>query len=374
MSRDLDARHMQRALDLAERGWGRVAPNPMVGAVVVRDGEVVGEGFHAEWGGPHAEVAALRAAGTNARGAVLYVSLEPCHHQGKTGPCTHEIVGAGISRVVCAVREVNPEAAGGAEWLLERGVEVTRGICEAEAEELNAVHFKTFRCGRSFVSLKYALTLDAKLSEAAGSSSRITGAEAVREAHRLRAGHDAVMVGIGTALMDDPQLTVRDWSAPRQAPVRVVLDSDLRLPIDSRLVRSARDVPVWVFGAPEAPADRAAQLESRGVTLFRASRYVDGSGLDLGMVLAALWERSVRSVFCEGGGRLGSAWLAAGLVDRLYTFISPLIYGEGGVPAFQGELTERAREWRLVERRELGGDTLLVMRPGAGDGSESGVG
>lgn len=361
MTESLDARHMRRALELAKRGWGRVAPNPMVGAVVVRDGEVVGEGYHAEWGGPHAEVAALSAAGTEARGAVLYVSLEPCHHEGKTGPCTHEIVRAGVVRVVCAAREANPEAAGGAAWLLEQGLQVTQGVCEAEAEDLNAIHFETFRCGRPFVSLKYALTLDAKLSEAVGSSSRITSAEAVRESHRLRAGHDAVLIGIGTALVDDPQLTVREWSAPRRAPVRVILDSGLRLPLESRLALSARDVPVWVFAAPQAPVDRAAQLESMGVNVFRVNRYGDGPGLDLGMVLATLWERNVRSVFCEGGGRLGSAWLAAGLVDRLYTFISPLIFGERGVPAFQGDLTV-AGKWRLTERRELGPDTLLVMR------------
>lgn len=364
MTMDLDAQHMRRALDLAEHGWGRVAPNPMVGAVVVRDGVVVGEGYHAEWGGPHAEVAALRAAGEKSRGAVLYVSLEPCHHTGKTGPCTREIVRAGIARVVCAVNEANPEAAGGAEWLLEHGVEVTRGVCQLEAEDLNAIHFSTFRRRRPFLSLKYALSLDARLSEAPGSASRITSGGAVREAHRLRAGHDAVLVGIGTALVDDPRLTVREWSAPRRAPVRVVLDSRLRLPIGSRLARSARDVPVWVFAAPDASADRAAQLAASGVNVIRVNRYSDSPGLDLGMVLAALQERNVRSVLCEGGGRLGSAWLAGGLVDRFYAFIAPLIFGEEGIAAFQGELAG-AGQWRLAGRKDLGPDTLLVVRPRA---------
>ena len=372
MTKDLDAIHMRRALDLAERGWGRVAPNPMVGAVVVRDGVVVGEGYHAEWGGPHAEVAALNAAGDKSRGAVLYVSLEPCHHTGKTGPCTHEIVRAGIERVVCAVAEVNPEAAGGAEWLRQHGVEVTSGVCQLEAEDLNAIHFSTFRRRRPFLSLKYALSLDARLSEAPGSASRITSEEAVREAHRLRAGHDAVLVGIGTALVDDPQLTVREWSAPRRAPVRVVLDSCLRLPIASRLARSARDVPVWVFAAPDASADRAAQLKSSGVNVIWVNRYTDGPGLDLGMVLATLWERNVRSVLCEGGGRLGSAWLAAGLVDRFYAFIAPLIFGEQGVAAFQGEVAAEAGRWRLVGRRELGRDTLLVVQSQAAEDRKAG--
>jgi diaminohydroxyphosphoribosylaminopyrimidine deaminase/5-amino-6-(5-phosphoribosylamino)uracil reductase len=367
---DLDVRHMRRALELAKRGWGRVAPNPMVGAVIVRDGVVVGEGYHAEWGGPHAEVAALRAAWDKTRGATLYVSLEPCHHHGKTGPCSHEIKRAGIARVVCAASEVNPEATGGAEWLLDNGVEVSRGVCESEAEDLNAVHFHAFRRRRPFLALKYALTLDAKLSEGPGRSSRITGAEAVREAHRLRAGHDAVMVGIGTARVDDPQLTVREWLAPRRAPLRAVLDSGLRLPPESRLVQSARDVPVWVFGALDAPSERAARLESSGVSVIRVKRYADNSGLDLGMVLAKLWERNVTSVLCEGGGRLGSAWLASGYVDRLYAFVAPRVFGEPGVAAFQGERGRAADEWRLIERQELGSDTLLVMSPAAAAAGE----
>ncbi len=360
---DLDVRHMRRALELARRGWGRVAPNPMVGAVIVRDGAVVGEGHHAEWGGPHAEVVALKAAGDRARGAVLYVSLEPCHHRGKTGPCSHEVRRAGIARVVCAASEVNPEASGGSEWLLDHGIEVTPGVCESEAVDLNAIHFHTFRRQRPFLALKYALTLDARLSEAPGRSSRITGPEAVREAHRLRAGHDAVMVGIGTARVDDPQLTVRDWPAPRQAPVRIVLDSGLCLPPESRLVQSARDVPLWVFGALDAPAEPAARLEASGVKVIRVRRYADNSGLDLGMVLASLWERNVVSVLCEGGGRLGSAWLASGYVDRLYAFVAPRLFGEPGVAAFQGAGQRAVVEWRLVERQGLGSDTLLVMAP-----------
>jgi diaminohydroxyphosphoribosylaminopyrimidine deaminase/5-amino-6-(5-phosphoribosylamino)uracil reductase len=356
---------MRRALELAELGWGEVAPNPMVGAVVARAGEVVGEGFHQRWGGPHAEVVALRAAGERARGATLFVTLEPCHHRGKTGPCSHLVAESGIARVVYAVAEVNPEAAGGAAWLRNRGVEVKSGVCETEAETLNAVYFNAFRRERPFLALKYALSLDSRLSEGAGQSTRITGPEAVRKAHRLRAGHDAVMVGIGTALVDDPQLTVREWETPRIKPVRVVLDSDLRLPETSRLVASARETPVWVLAAPYASAQRSARLEGAGVTVVKIPRAADSGGLDLGAVLATLWQREIRSLLCEGGGELGAAWLAGGHVDRFYVFIAPVLVGRSGVPAFPGERGLAARDWQLIGREELGPDTLLVLSPAA---------
>ncbi len=354
---------MRRALELAELGWGSVAPNPMVGAVVVREGEVIGEGYHKKWGGPHAEVEALRSAGEHARGATLFVTLEPCHHRGKTGPCSHLIAESGIARVVYAAGEVNPEAAGGAAWLRTRGVDVEPGVCETEAEALNAVHFNAFRRKRPFLALKYALSLDSMLSEGAGRTTRITGPEAVRKAHRLRAGHDAVMVGIRTALVDDPQLTVREWKTPRKAPVRVVLDSDLRLPERSRLVGSARETPVWVLAAPDAPAKLSARLEEEGVTVVRIPRSADSAGLDLGAVLATLWRREIRSVLCEGGGELGAAWLAGGHVDRFYAFLAPVLIGKSGVPAFHGERGLAARDWRLIGREELGPDTLLVLSP-----------
>ena len=351
---------MRTALELAERGWGHVAPNPMVGAVLVRDGEVVSEAFHAEYGSPHAEVEALRAAGASGRGATLYVTLEPCHHTGKTGPCTLQIAEAGIARVVCALPEINPQASGGADWLRERGVEVEFGVCELEARDLNAVHLSMFRRRRPFLSLKYALSLDARLSERPGVAVQVTGEAARAEAHRLRAGHDAVMIGIGTALADDPLLTVREWPAPRVAPLRVVLDSMLRLPLESKLVAGAGEVPVRVFTAQDAPEERASELTARGVELVRIPRDAAGDGLDAGAVLASLWEGGVRSVLCEGGGRLGSYLLAAGLVDRLYAFIAPRLFGEPGVPGFQGPRGRAAKDWRTVARKELGPVTLLV--------------
>lgn len=364
MMRDLDVRFMRHALELARRGWGRVAPNPMVGAVVVREGEVIGEGYHREWGGPHAEVEALEAAGERAVGATLYVTLEPCHHRGKTGPCSESIHRAGITRVVYGVGEANPEAQGGGAWLKARGVAVEQGPCELEAADLNAVHLMSHRNGRPFLALKYAMSLDARLAEAPGASTRLTHGEAIVEAHRLRAGHDAVLVGIGTVLADDPLLTVREWEGPRLAPLRVVLDSALRTPLESRLVASAAEVPVLVLGAEDAPAKRAQALENAGVRVQRVPRLPAG-GLDLGAVFATLWESSVRSVLCEGGGELGSAWLAVGYVDRIYAFLAPMLLGEPGVPAFQLRQGQAIREWRVISRSALGPITLLVLAPEA---------
>lgn len=361
---EIDERHMRRALELAGRGWGRVAPNPLVGAVLVSDDEVVGEGFHAEFGAAHAEVMALQAAGARATGATLYVNLEPCHHRGKTGPCTRAIVEAGVARVVCAVAEENPEARGGAKWLRERGIEVEFGPCQAEAAELNAVHLSMFRRQRPYLVLKYALSLDARLSEGPGTSTRLTTGVAVAEAHRLRAGYDALMIGIGTALADDPQLTVREGKPPRVPPLRVVLDSSLRTPPDGRLATTAREIPVRVFTAPDAPEALARELERRGVQVARVPRD-PVAGLELGAVLATLWDSGIRSVLCEGGGQLGSALLRAGLVDRLHAFIAPRLLGEPGVLAFQGERGRAPVHWRVIERKLLGEVILVVLGPEA---------
>jgi len=359
--KDRDRAFMRRALQLAEQGWGRVAPNPMVGAVVVKDGDVVGEGYHAEWGAPHAEVVALAAAGEEARGATLYVNLEPCHHSGKTGPCSRVVRDAGVARVICGVADNNPDAAGGASWMREQGVEVEVGLCEREARDLNAIHLSAAERTRPFVALKYAMSLDARLAERPGGPTRVTQGEAIVEAHRLRAGHAAVMVGSGTARADDPLLTVREWRAPRQPPLRVVLDSDLRLPDDARLLRSAEEGSVRVFGAVDASEERAAALRDGGVEVTRVPR--TGEGLDLKEVLRALYEDQVDSVMCEGGGRLGSALLAGGLVDRMYLFVAPLLLGEAGVPGFQGDLAV-VRDWRLIQSKPVGDATFLSLAPG----------
>ncbi len=352
---------MARALELAERGWGRVAPNPMVGAVVVRSGEVVGEGFHADYGGPHAEVVALEEAGEAARGAELFVTLEPCNHTGKTGPCTRAIAEAGIRRVVYAIEDPSPEAGGGAAWLRDRGLTVESGVCEAAAADLNAIHRTAHGQGRTFVALKYAVSLDARLSERPGQPTEVTSGAAIERAHRLRAGHDAVMVGIGTVLADDPRLTVREWREPRVPPARVVLDSGLRTPPDSALLRGLDTAPLLVVAASDAPRAREDRLVDRGAEVVRVERSPDGTGLDLDRVLSELWARDLRSVLCEGGGRLGSALLAGGHVDRLYLFIAPRMFGEPGVPAFQGCLPGASDRWRLIAREMIEETTFISL-------------
>ena len=349
-----DSHFMRRALALAERGWGQTAPNPLVGAVVVRDGEVVGEGFHERFGEAHAEIVALREAGDRARGATVYVTLEPCAHHGKTPPCADALVAAGVARVVIALRDPNPVAAGGAARLAAAGIETTFGVEERGAAELNAPFVHAFRSPRPWVTLKLALSLDGAIATADGAPCWLTGDESRREVHRLRAGADAVAVGLRTALLDDPLLTVRDWPPPREAPRRVVFDRRALLPPGSRLARTARDVPTIVLAESPDPA-RAAVLERLGVEVLAAAGLAEG--------LAALRERGVRSLLVEGGAGLAGAMLDAGVVDRLIIFQAPVILGGGSLNAF-GTLAPRAagRLLRLevLERREFGPDLKTV--------------
>ncbi|MEO7771836.1 MAG: bifunctional diaminohydroxyphosphoribosylaminopyrimidine deaminase/5-amino-6-(5-phosphoribosylamino)uracil reductase RibD, partial [Gemmatimonadaceae bacterium] len=254
-----DGAFMRRALSLAERGWGQTAPNPMVGAVVVRDGVVVGEGWHTRFGESHAEVEALRASGEQARGATMYVTLEPCNHHGKTPPCTDALIAAGVARVVIAVADPSEVAGGGARRLAEAGVQVDTGVEARAARALNAPFFHVQQSPRAFVSLKVALSLDGALTDHTRMRGWLTGPEARREVHRLRAGVAAVAVGIGTARADDPMLNVRDWApAPRVPPTRVVFDTSARLPLGSRLVQTARDEPTAVVCWAPDPAHAAA--------------------------------------------------------------------------------------------------------------------
>lgn len=354
-----DADHLRRAIDLAWNGWGRVAPNPLVGCVIVRDGRVVGEGWHREYGQPHAEVEALRAAGEQARGATAYVSLEPCSHWGKTPPCTDALVAAGVRRVVFAAFDPNPKARGGAEVLREAGIEVAGGAEEAAVRDQNAVFFHAHSpagAERPFVALKLAMTLDARIADRDGRSVWITGDEARAEVHRLRAGHDAVAVGIGTALADDPLLTVRGAVEPRVPPVRIVFDRTLRLPVGGKLAGSAGEVPVWAVCDAGAPDDRRRALEGAGV------RVIAGSGLP--QQLRAVREAGVQSVFVEGGAMLASALLSAEVVDRMYLFYAPLLIGPqaaGAFAAIPGPSLDDALRWRRLDTRAFGQDTLITL-------------
>ena len=357
----VDRLHMLRALELAARGWGRVHPNPLVGAVVVRDGEVMGEGWHSEYGMPHAEVEALTIAGESARGATLYVTLEPCSHHGKTPPCTDAVIAAGVARVVFAASDPNPKARGGAEVLRAAGIEVETGLEEAAALDLNAAFFHGFASAgseRPWTELKLALSLDARVADAQRRSAWLTGEGARAEIHRLRAGSDAIMVGIGTALADDPLLTVRGAVRPRQPPVRIVLDRRLRLSPGSRLVATLDEAQLWVICGPGADPDRRLALERAGVAILETP--------DLPGAMRLIREAGVRSVFCEGGARVASALLRDGLVDRLTLVYAPLLLGPDAVDPFAGlEPTplDAVHRWRRLRTETFGDDTLVSLAP-----------
>jgi len=328
-----------------------------VGAVLLAGDGVVAEGYHGEYGGPHAEVVALEAAGERARGATLVVNLEPCAHHGKTPPCTEAIVQAGVARVVAAIADPDPEARGGAGVLRAHGVSVSIGLLAETAAALNAPFlFAREQQERPFVALKLATSIDGRIADAAGTSQWVSGTAAREYVQWLRAGFDAIAVGGTTALRDNPQLTVRGPIVPRRPPVRVVFDRRAMLNPSAPLVSSARDVPTWVMASLEAPVSSVTALEQNGVRVFRPASLAAG----LQMVRAA----GIETLLCEGGGALGARLLVDGLVDRLYWVQAPVWLGEGAVPAFPGvppQPLPTAPRWTPVERRVLGSDTLLVL-------------
>jgi diaminohydroxyphosphoribosylaminopyrimidine deaminase/5-amino-6-(5-phosphoribosylamino)uracil reductase len=352
-----DGAWMRRALTLAERGWGTTAPNPMVGAVVVREGVVVGEGWHARYGGAHAEVEALARAGDAARGATLYVTLEPCNHHGQTPPCVDAILAAGVRRVVTASTDPNPVAGGGADRLRAAGVEMSIGVEDAAARELNPSFFHAIASDRAYVRLKLALSLDGALADHTRRPGWLTGERSRGEVHRLRADSDGVAVGIGTALADDPLLTVREAEAPRVPPARVVFDTSARLPLTSRLVRTARETPVVVVCWAPDPT-HAAALERAGVTLVHAAT--------LPAALVSLRQHGIRSLLVEGGAALAASFVQEALVDRLIIFRAPLLLGGGAVSAFASlaaATVDRAPRWRVVSARRLDDDEMTIYAP-----------
>jgi diaminohydroxyphosphoribosylaminopyrimidine deaminase/5-amino-6-(5-phosphoribosylamino)uracil reductase len=329
--RDTDL--MAVALRLAERGLGQVWPNPAVGCVLVKDGHIVGRGWTQPGGRPHAEFEALRRAGGAALGTTAYITLEPCAHYGQTPPCTMALLHAGIRRAVIAARDPDPRVDGrGIEQLRQAGVEVTLGPGQDEAERLNAGFFLRIRAGRPLVTLKLATSLDGRIATRTGESRWITGEAARQRAHYLRANHDAIMVGSGTALADDPELTCRLPGLEHRSPVRIVVDGRLRLAPSSRLARTARAVPTWVITRAEADPKRRAALERSGVEVLTTPT-APGERIDLGLALAVLAARGLTRVLVEGGAELAAALLRARLVDRLVWFQAPLLIGGDGLPA-----------------------------------------
>lgn len=324
-----DRVHMQHALRLAGRGLGQVAPNPAVGCVIVRDGIIVGRGWTQKGGRPHAETVALAGAGDAARGATAYVTLEPCSHHGRTPPCAGALIAAGIARVVAAVEDPDPRVSGrGIAMLRDASVTVDVGLLAAEAAALNAGFFLRVMEKRPLVTLKLAISADGMIARAPGGEQWLTGEEARRFGHFLRATHDAILVGSGTVLADDPDLTCRIAGLEDRSPLRVVLDGRLRMPPGAKLVRTASAVPVIVYTAAEGGEG----LRAAGVEVVRLAAGADG-GVDLRAVLGDLADRGITRLLVEGGAAVAQGFLDRGLADRLEIFRSPVVAGAGGRPA-----------------------------------------
>ncbi|MGE0119639.1 MAG: bifunctional diaminohydroxyphosphoribosylaminopyrimidine deaminase/5-amino-6-(5-phosphoribosylamino)uracil reductase RibD [Dongiaceae bacterium] len=356
---------MRAALSLAARGLGRVWPNPAVGCVLVgADGAIVGRGWTQPGGRPHAETEALRRAGDAARGATAYVSLEPCAHTGKTPPCAEALIAAGIGRVVVPMEDPDPRVAGrGIARLRAAGIRVDLGACAAAAAELNAGFFLRVSQERPLVSLKLATSLDGRIATRTGDSRWITGDAARRRAHLLRATHDAILIGSGTALADDPELTCRLPGLADQSPVRVVLDRGLRLPESAKLLATAGAVPSWIIAAATGDAARKAALEGRGAQVIEVPAV--GDRLSLTDTLQALGERGITRLLVEGGSALTASLLQQDLVDRVYWFRSGAVIGGDGLAAVGGLAVERltdARRFARVEMETIGADVLETYR------------
>lgn len=326
-----DRIYMERAMQLAAMAHGRTSPNPMVGAVIVRDNRVVGEGYHRKAGTPHAEVHALNQAGSMAQGATMYVTLEPCSHHGRTPPCAEAIVVSGIKRVVAACLDPNPKVSGkGVGILQEAGLEVEVGVLAEEARQLNEVFFKYIQTGLPFVTLKTAMTLDGKIAASSGDSRWITGDDSRRFVHQLRNVYDGIMVGAGTVRADDPSLNTRLEDGNGHDPVRIIIDGELEIPFESQIVRSGREQRTIVFTALNNDEDKIVQLRECGLEVIGIPTKTQQ--LSLPVVLKHLAQLEICSILLEGGGNLNAQMLQQGLVDKVHWFIAPKIIGGEKAP------------------------------------------
>ncbi|MEQ8236925.1 MAG: bifunctional diaminohydroxyphosphoribosylaminopyrimidine deaminase/5-amino-6-(5-phosphoribosylamino)uracil reductase RibD [Syntrophomonadaceae bacterium] len=358
-----DQEYMCRALALASRALGRTSPNPVVGAVIVKDGRIIGEGYHIAAGTPHAEVHALRAAGEEAAGSTLYVTLEPCSHFGRTPPCADAVIAAGIKRVVVAVADPNPQVSGrGITKLAQAGIEVEVGILQKEASRLNEIFFKYIRTQLPFVALKTAMTLDGKIASVSGDSRWITGEKARLKVHQLRDIYDSIMVGIGTVLKDDPQLNTRLPGMVGHDPVRVIIDPHLDIPVTSKIATTSNSQRSLVFCTDGADHDRRQQLRSLGMEICPLAGQSDFIPLD--QVLLELGEMGLCSVLVEGGGEINASLLDGDLIDKVYWFIAPKIIGGKQAPGPIGGIgipwMKDARALESVEIEKIGDDFLIT--------------
>jgi diaminohydroxyphosphoribosylaminopyrimidine deaminase/5-amino-6-(5-phosphoribosylamino)uracil reductase len=366
--RTKDEKYMGLALQLARKGMGATSPNPMVGAVVVRGNRVVGRGYHHRAGDPHAEVLALQNAGEKARGATLYVTLEPCNHFGKTPPCTEAVLNAGIRKVVIGMKDPNPRVVGGGiRRLRKAGIAVEVGTLKGACGEMNAPFCKYVTAGMPFVTLKGALTLDGKIATASGDSRWVTSPESRQEVQRLREAADAVMIGIGTALKDNPLLNVRlSRRGPKRQPLRIVVDSRLRIPLGSQLVQTAAQYPTLMATTGAGSPSKIRRLEKKGVEVWVLPKTVRGK-VNLGVLLKRLGGRGVVSVLLEGGAQLNASAVREGMVDRFLFFLAPKIAGGVKAPGVIGgegvRFMREAMPLELVRVRRIGPDLLVEAKP-----------
>jgi diaminohydroxyphosphoribosylaminopyrimidine deaminase / 5-amino-6-(5-phosphoribosylamino)uracil reductase len=353
---------MQLALTLGRRGLGRTWPNPAVGSVVVKDGVVLGRAWTHDGGRPHAETQALAQAGEAARGATLYVTLEPCSHHGKTPPCADAIITAGVARVVSALDDPNPKVSGqGHARIRAAGIELAVGVCAEEARRDHAGHIRLITEGRPYVTLKLALSADEKIGAAGRRPFQITGEEVRTRVHMFRAQSDAILVGVGTALADNPQLNCRLPGMELRSPVRVILDRHLRLPASSYLAKTARKHPLWIFSTADGEPASAALLEAEGAEIIHAP--VAKRGVDLAGVLKELGRRGISRLMVEGGARVAASFVEAGFADEVWLYRGPVTIGADGVAALDGlplTTVTQSPHYRVRATETLGRDTLTI--------------
>ncbi|RAK09339.1 diaminohydroxyphosphoribosylaminopyrimidine deaminase [Halanaerobium saccharolyticum] len=370
-----DQKFMARALYLAQQGEGRTSPNPMVGAVVVKDGEIIGEGYHQQYGGPHAEVFALEEAGKEGPGADIYITLEPCSHYGKTPPCAQKLIDSGIKRAVVAMVDPNPEVAGrGIEMLREAGIKVEIGLFKEEAQALNEIFLKYIESDYPFIYLKKAQTLDGYIASKSGDSKWITNTAARLEGHKLRHRVDAIMVGIGTVLADDPSLTARLEEKEGIDPLRIILDPLLEIPLDAKIINQDSKANTLIITSIDfPPAAAAASLKKKEKLLKKEKVEIMScdSGSDnyfeINKILKKLHNKNISSILIEGGAKLSHTFLKEDLIDKFYYFIAPKIYGgSDGIASFCGsgpELMSDSVDLRIIEQKNLGDNILLIAEP-----------
>ncbi len=355
-----DSAYMQMALTLARKGLGKVSPNPCAGAVVVRDGQVIGKGWHRRVGTPHAEINALKEAGPRATSATIYINLEPCNHHGRTPPCTEAILTAGIKRVVFGMFDPNPQAGGGGAYLAQQGLEVVGGVLAEQCRRLNRPFIKWASTGQPWVLLKAALSLDGRIATISGASKWITGEKSRRVTHRLRCQSDAILVGVETVLADDPALTTRLPGRGGRDPLRIILDSHLRTPPTARVI-NRNSAATWIFCGPQADDNRARRLREAEVEIHQVGLAADGF-LALPEVLAGLGSAGVSTLLVEGGGRVHGAFLREQLADELAFFIAPMLIGGDGLAVVGSlalnDLDQTPRLSEISHRRY--GDDLLI--------------